>query len=614
MKRVCLILLALFFSVPYINGSDRIDSLKLQINAGTDTNKVQTYYKLFWEYLYRDLNQAQIMVDSIYTITHKMDYLDGKGMAQDAYMNLAIMRGEYEQAKYHIKEQKKIHLTTEHPYTHSAYSQSMAQVYYYQSEFDSAAYYFNEAAKVYLELDHKDYYARMMVNVGSVYQQIGQLEKAISYFIDAETALIDSQDDTDTRFMVAHNIALMFIELQQLEKARVYLAKSKDIATELNSSIYQSKVNTSFGNYHLNLSEYQKAKSYFKQSSQVSLAQQLPNGDNYFGLANVYMNTDSILLARTNYELAHTEFLEASNDNMRVDVLLKLAEINLEKNPYKATKYLTESLTLLKAIKDKGKRLMLTYDFLQTAAFATKSFKEAEYYANLYKHTADSLYHAQSEVKVAELEKKYDQTNKELQIISLQNEKLTLKEEQARRSRRNSIIIFVLGIVVLLIVFRLRYLRDRKKLVEVDLENEKLRREVSEHKNKSLSLINLRQKVDKENLVEEIKKISDESPNVLSTLKTAKIDEKVTANWELYQEVFAQTHPNFVKILKTKYPILTAKDVKICVLIKSDMSIKAMAQLLNVSERAVYTSRYRMKKKLDLGKEDDLELWLNSIE
>jgi DNA-binding CsgD family transcriptional regulator len=51
-----------------------------------------------------------------------------------------------------------------------------------------------------------------------------------------------------------------------------------------------------------------------------------------------------------------------------------------------------------------------------------------------------------------------------------------------------------------------------------------------------------------------------------------------------------------------------------CAFIKLQLDRKQIASLLNVTPKAIEIARYRLKKKLNLGAEEDLNKFINQIE
>ena len=60
--------------------------------------------------------------------------------------------------------------------------------------------------------------------------------------------------------------------------------------------------------------------------------------------------------------------------------------------------------------------------------------------------------------------------------------------------------------------------------------------------------------------------------------------------------------------------ILKQTDLKICALVKLNFPSKDMAKLLGISVESVHTSRHRLRKKLGLERNDNLEEFINKFE
>lgn len=84
---------------------------------------------------------------------------------------------------------------------------------------------------------------------------------------------------------------------------------------------------------------------------------------------------------------------------------------------------------------------------------------------------------------------------------------------------------------------------------------------------------------------------------VIRLLNEAK---KLDNDWDQFAIHFDHVHNNFLSNLKDKYPNLSPNDLKLCAYLKLNLSSKEIAQLLNITSRAVEVSRYRLRKKLGL--------------
>jgi AraC family chitin signaling transcriptional activator len=70
--------------------------------------------------------------------------------------------------------------------------------------------------------------------------------------------------------------------------------------------------------------------------------------------------------------------------------------------------------------------------------------------------------------------------------------------------------------------------------------------------------------------------------------------------WKVFDENFDEVHEDFMNRFKEKHANITAKDMRLCALLRMNLSSKEIAPLLRISIRSVEISRYRLRKKIDL--------------
>ncbi|HMH23139.1 MAG TPA: triple tyrosine motif-containing protein [Puia sp.] len=172
---------------------------------------------------------------------------------------------------------------------------------------------------------------------------------------------------------------------------------------------------------------------------------------------------------------------------------------------------------------------------------------------------------------------------------------------------------------------RLQYLhqlemeKNEKEIIR--LKNIKLETEV-EHNNAELasntmSLLQKRELLNK--IKEEIIKVQDEpesdkkTKNIRRIIKIINEQLEINDDWERFSLYFDKVNNDFLKILKDNFPLLTPTDLKLCAYLRLNLSTKAIADLLNLSIRGVESSRYRLRKKLDLSNDITLFDFLGSV-
>jgi len=149
----------------------------------------------------------------------------------------------------------------------------------------------------------------------------------------------------------------------------------------------------------------------------------------------------------------------------------------------------------------------------------------------------------------------------------------------------------------------------------IKLKNEKLRVEI-EHKNTELASVamHLVQKGELlANVKEEMGRLKKNGNNGERPVEDFKkilriLDEenKMDKDWEHFTVHFDKVHSDFLRTLKSKYPNLSAHELKLCAYLVMNLSSKEIAQLMNISVRGVEISRYRLRKKFHLVTETNL--------
>jgi DNA-binding CsgD family transcriptional regulator len=166
---------------------------------------------------------------------------------------------------------------------------------------------------------------------------------------------------------------------------------------------------------------------------------------------------------------------------------------------------------------------------------------------------------------------------------------------------------------------RLQYLHqlemEKSDKEIVKLRNEKLEAEI-EHKNTELAstAMHLVQKGELlSNIREELVRMkkagngeavaADEFKKMLRILGE---ENKMDKDWEQFAVHFDKVHSDFLQMLKSAYPALSAHELKLCAYLRMNLSSKEIAQLENISVRGVEISRYRLRKKLKISTETNL--------
>lgn len=85
---------------------------------------------------------------------------------------------------------------------------------------------------------------------------------------------------------------------------------------------------------------------------------------------------------------------------------------------------------------------------------------------------------------------------------------------------------------------------------------------------------------------------------------------RLQEDWEQFEYHFNKVHRDFLTRLRTDYPDLSPNEQKLCAFLRLNLNTKEIANLLHISLRGVEVARYRLRKKLDLEKGQNLSKFI----
>ena len=94
-----------------------------------------------------------------------------------------------------------------------------------------------------------------------------------------------------------------------------------------------------------------------------------------------------------------------------------------------------------------------------------------------------------------------------------------------------------------------------------------------------------------------------------------KISQSNTAgmDWELFKIQFENLYPGFFANISDVHPNLTENDLKLCTFLKLSMSTKEIAGLLNIAPKSVEVARVRLRKKLNIRRDQSLKKYFSDF-
>jgi DNA-binding CsgD family transcriptional regulator len=165
-------------------------------------------------------------------------------------------------------------------------------------------------------------------------------------------------------------------------------------------------------------------------------------------------------------------------------------------------------------------------------------------------------------------------------------------------------------------------LSKKKQLLEYASNKNRLENELN-YKNQEL-MFSLRYLIQKNEILTELKEEIDSMKGDSSRypIKYVKKFENIihmglesqTEEWKNTLRNLKLSEQGFFKKLLETYTDLTTNDLRLCSYLRMNFSTKEIAKLLNISTRGVEISRYRLRKKMNLGHDVNLTEFLMSVD
>ncbi|WP_050977532.1 triple tyrosine motif-containing protein [Nitritalea halalkaliphila] len=150
----------------------------------------------------------------------------------------------------------------------------------------------------------------------------------------------------------------------------------------------------------------------------------------------------------------------------------------------------------------------------------------------------------------------------------------------------------------------LEQLRTEKLEAEIQSKNKKLA-------SATMQLLNKNEFIDhaKNHLNQIIKKSRNQEVKQELQKVITSIDKNIAQDndWEQFELYFDQVHGDFMQRFKGAYPTLSPQEIKLTAYLRMNLSSKEMAYLMNISTRGVEIARYRLRKKLNLERSENLQ-------
>ncbi len=503
--------------------------------------------------------------------------------------------------------------------------------------YDDAISFGNEALQLRREKNDSMGIAASLGNLAPIYQNTGQYDKAAEYIYEA-IEIYEAKMDTIGIVGRLLTMVQLMNRSGNDENEKEVISRALDLVGQTEFSFLKADVLSTMANYFITKEIYDSALIY--ENKALDIYKQMNNPESiatsYSNLARIHQGQNNFKLARLYYHKS-IQIYNSSNLIPKINVAYESLGSNFLQTGIldSAEYYLLKAYNSGKTI-NQARIVQIASRDLYTLYKLKNNSKKALQYHEVFTHYQDSLAGVKSKERIAELEAKYESSEKERQIAILQH------KQDLQESRERTIIAVNVGVVIILILLLLGVWQKRKndkqihkqielvhkkekELAESELEKSKLKEEELQqslvYKSKQLSTHALHM-MQKNTMLQEIqsdiknlsnKADTDDKPDYKRINLQINQSLRSDKDWDVFKLYFEDVNRNFYSKLKEINPDLTTNDHRLCALIKLNMNSKEMASVLNVAPNSIKSSRYRLKKKLGLTTEADLEEFIRNL-
>lgn len=425
-------------------------------------------------------------------------------------------------------------------------------------------------------------------NLGLIYQQNKSYHQSLDYL---KMALHQSRQQNDT-MRIGLNLINMGVSLAALgedtDAVKAYKEAIKYFII-LNDSINLSPGYTALGNHFYDLQRYDSALSYFSQAIRYAPKLAYPwfhwVGD--LNMGKTLLKLGYLDEAEIHLKNANRNFRQSNDLAMLIEAKRALKNLETERGNYRATMNYADSLILLQDSLLVKKSSKWASELQMNYAFALK-VKELD---TLQTDSRRRQWMMMGGIALAVLIGGFIFFGFRNANKLLKQRNIILKKEQEVNT------------------LKLKNKANEQRVMQVQLEYKN--RELA---GKAIHLISRDEAFNqlRKTLTDGIKEsAADRLNRIKDALSIIKAGENMEDEWHSFIVHFETVHPDFFRKLKKVNHRLTSNDLRICAYLTMDFSAKEIARIYNITPESVRKRKQRLREKLGLSSEVDIEMWLN---
>ena len=521
-------------------------------------------------------------------------YLKGKVAAGNSNIDLA---------KQFFDKSLNVHLKNKAGNPTGIFSE-IGNIYFHSGQYQTALETYQKALPYIKEYGDKVGTGYIEMNIGLALTELGYYDKAMNHFkhaLEVKQAYKSNADALLTKTYMIDNLIRSHNRSLAKERIDSLFKKYKNRERKYNHLLYQRKAE-----WYYEEGQKDSAYHYFKRAD--SIAKINDRDIDPIAQLKYAITKDHASSIGDVYQKAKEHYLMNNNE-----VMLNRAKLVLAEHQYLSGRY-SRSIDILKTIDLKLKaspEVVVKKTDLLIKNYSGKKDKNGLEKAKEYR---DSLL---DRLRTTQLSNVFQLTLTN-NILNTNQKKMSDLEYWVNWLSLSSV-----GTALLLILLWQYNKRRHKQLAqnysqrELDLK-ESLNRVEKERKDE------IQQKIDllksRNHFLSELKEMVNENyhekPQMIrKDIKEIfnSIDEQLRSSGENLKDDILLLEEDFIKKLTERYPNLSTREKRLCIYIKMGFSNQDIASLSNIQPSSVDKSRYRIRKKMNLRRKDNLQEHLSSL-
>jgi tetratricopeptide (TPR) repeat protein/DNA-binding CsgD family transcriptional regulator len=493
----------------------------------------------------------------------------------------------------------------------------------------------------------------ILTNKGNIYGSLGAHEKSLEAQLDAlrlaETAYSNEPENKQnfaTLLRAMNNTAVVYWRLDKMASARNLLDQALMLGRDSGFPENIGFTLNNIGLIQIDEGEFKQAIDTYTEALAIAEA-----ANDMHGIGGAYNNLGLIMeqtgdqQKAVSYYLASLKISESLKYSDGIaNTCANIGRIYSQLNqPDSALYYANRGIEETKA-SGSNSYLLNNYETIYRVYEKTGQPKKAFNHYKQYVALKDSMFNIENSKQIAEMEARFQNEKKE-QENRLLRQDVEIMNQRFIIQRRNNLLL-VVGVaglfLMLILLFNFYRLKNRtlkqrtklfdheKKLQELEMsrledqlfaeqEISRLQNEKLEQKNRELSsqVLHTIQKNDIiQNMLQEIEALKSDDQE-LSAQCYIKISNLVKGNtsldkdWDQFKRHFDEVNPAFFSNLQDSFPDLSSSELKLCAYYRINLDTKEISRILNISPAAVQKSRHRLRKKMNIPSEVELNEFMS---